>query len=288
MKLKLNESKTKLIPYDCDVYEKEQQDSFEKNKNTKQNDPVRDITQKKKCRLKLQKITEKNSLSDTTYSDDKMITVGKQQLDTLMAIFDEEGQYRLKTASKVKIKLSSLSILLSSPDLISKQDITADTIEEMVRNLVEKSKDKKQSTSDRRKYMKTYDDERSKERKKERELDPLHTVKKEFSSLANGIMQEDEVLDIDEEKEKKKQCKSGNAKHYPAGHEKAGEFAPTGQKDGSWSMYFTDGSGCKKGRAKLSGGSEQFTKATNCGRKTKDGDKKNQYKCSKPKEKYSE
>jgi hypothetical protein len=292
MKIIVNEKMTRMVAGNCKTYEREFSDKKEKNKDTGEMQPVRDITLKKKCDLKMQKIREKHLGEDSENPRDRMVTLSLHQLEKLMEIYDEGGADSIKEQPKTKVRLSSLALLLASPDLLGEEKLTVESlVREIAKKTIEEKKasKKKQDRYDRRKVQKAYDDKRAAKRKKERDMDPFHNVKKELSSLANGIMETDEPEDIDEKKEKKKkkQCHKGNAKHYPAGHEKAGEFAPSDQKDGSWSMYFTDGSQCKKGRAKLSGGSEQFTKATDCGRKDKDGKTKNKYKCSKPKEKYS-
>ena len=307
-----------MVPVNCNTVERETADSIEKDKKTKQDKPVRDITLTKKCDLKMKRVREKQLGEDNFNADDKMVTVSIAQLNNLMNMFDKDGNRIKDDNAKTKVRLSSLGILLASPDLHSpeqndqidlseivnklvlfslkeagnrkipnlKEDISKE-ISRLVSTCIEEAQ-KEKSLVDKRKQKREYNKKLKKKREKEKAMDPLLSVKKDLASLANGIMETDtEEEDLDEKKEKKKQCKKGNARHYPADHPKAGEFAPAGTKDGSWSMYFTDGSDCKKGRAKLKGGSEQFTKATNCGRKTKDGDKKNQYKCSKPKEKYS-
>jgi len=292
MRFRVNETMTKMVPVNCNTVEKETSDSIEKGTKGEKDKKVRDITMTKKCDLKMKRVRERNIQEDTEDPNDKMVTVSIAQLENLMNMFDAQGNRVKDTGEKTKVRLSSLGILLASPDLMPTDEDIEAQLAEKIRHLVtqtlEEKKRTKQSKRDIRKKQKEYDEKRAKQRKKERDLDPLLSVKQELGALANGIQEDEELDEKKKKKAKKKQCHKGNAKHYPADHPKAGEFAPRDSKEGSWSMFFTKGSDCKRGRSKLSGGSEQFTKADNCGRKTKDGDTKNQYKCSKPKEKYSE
>ncbi len=85
---------------------------------------------------------------------------------------------------------------------------------------------------------------------------------------------------LTESKSRKPQCLPGNASHYPAGHPKAGQFAPAGQK-GSWSIGqdpsdANKGSpGCRRGiRRKTGRGEESRAVRKPCGRLNKKSDDK--------------
>jgi hypothetical protein len=104
----------------------------------------------------------------------------------------------------------------------------------------------------------------------------------------SGTVDEPEGAPLTDARKKKRKKNCGTRGHNGL-HKADGTFAPKNYKGkGSFSLWFASKGqkGCKGGRAQYAGGSERFTKADNCGRKTKDGDKKNQYKCSDPKEKY--
>lgn len=276
-----------MVATNCKSTEREQSDSWEKDEKTKKNKPVRDITLSKKCDLITKKIREADGVLDEDESP--YIEVSLEQLENMLRLYDEQGSYLGNDDKETtKVKLSSLSILLASPDLKKLYDQAGeDQLAEIVRKITEEElQAEKQDRYERRKYQKKYDDARSKDRKKKREMDPMLSVKDDFRRLASGIMEDDTEEDLEEKKEKQKDCARGNGSHSKT----TGRFQKKGAKDGSWSKYFSSKgkSGCKGGRAKLSGGSEQFTKATNCGRKSPDGSTKNQYKCSEPKKKYAE
>ena len=92
---------------------------------------------------------------------------------------------------------------------------------------------------------------------------------------------------LTESKSRKPQCLPGNASHYAAGHPKAGQFAPAGQK-GSWSIGQDPSDankgppGCRRGiRRKTGRGEESRAVKKPCGRlNKKDPNKKAPRKCS--------
>jgi hypothetical protein len=303
IQIKINtKSKVKeaLKPVRCKTDSVKSTTDTEKDKKTKKDKPVKTTVKTVKCDLENSKSPKNQFRRKLGTQNSNDVVMDKAALDDLL------GTTNVKAGNKkTNIDLETLRNLLG---------VEGKSIEEVLTNKTKKDvaemmKKENVTSFAQRKKQKERDALKRKKLDKEEMVNPMKSIERDFSTLANGIMEEDiNFLNKDEiqrafqtivnalEKSSeeawgedelyrevkdavKKNCVPGNVFHKAPGTDGAGQF--TNKKDaGSWSLQWSKSdSDCKGGVASMSGGSERFTKKP-CGREDKDGGK-SKNKCGK-------
>ena len=168
----------------CKTDSVERTDDLEKNKKTKQDEPVRTITKKIKCKLKdtnsPRHKTEKELTGTSTGTE---VELSKSKLDKLMGTDSPQTKDK-----RTKIDIDALKRVLG---------VEGNTLEEITLNALRKGI--RNSPRLKEKVSKYEQDKKKKERnrkyhaqrnKEEMNL-PLTAINRDFMTLANGIMEED-------------------------------------------------------------------------------------------------
>jgi len=244
-----------FVPTNCHTDSKEFTDKMEKEKDSKEEKPVRDIIIKRKCDLVKTNGTKPNGSNHNNSHRRKVdkgggndfVSMDKDKFNYMMNDKGDEGD----SSKSVRVRRDAvLSLLKEDGEFL-------DEIIRLVVHQINQNQLTQETMTDREKDLKQkdYNKKVTADRKHEREFYPLKHINRDFMKIASGI------YETSKEDGKKKNCSSGSPLHGSDGKFSSKEDAKV------WSLKWAKGgSDCKSGVTRYDNGSEKFTKLP-CGGK---------------------